>query len=163
MRGGCAISALHPVLRCMARAGFWGAALATLMLAPLPAMAVPKETALLRGLDKITARVTTFAAPVDEISRFGTLAIRVRHCERTPPEEAPEATAFLEIDEVKADEEPALLFTGWMFASSPGVNALEHPVYDVWVLDCHGDLPQAAAEETPLPESVLIPPSLDMP
>ena len=57
---------------------------------------------------------------------------------RTPPQEAPESAAFLEIDEAKQGEEPVALFTGWMFASSPGLNALEHPVYDVWVLECKG-------------------------
>ncbi|MEQ8603827.1 MAG: DUF2155 domain-containing protein [Marivibrio sp.] len=102
------------------------------------AAAVPRAIAVLQGLDKVTARVSTFEAPVGETVTFGALQIRVRHCDRTPPQEAPESAAFLEIDEVKQGEEPAALFTGWMFASSPGLNALEHPVYDVWVLQCKG-------------------------
>lgn len=100
------------------------------------AMAFETDTAVLQALDKVTARVSTFDAPVGEVVRFGALAIRVRHCDRTPPEESPEATGFIEIDELKTGEEPSVLFTGWMFASTPSVNAIEHPVYDVWLLDC---------------------------
>lgn len=91
---------------------------------------------MLRGLDKITARITTFDAPVDETVRFGTLEILARACEKRPPEEPPEVTVFLEIAEIKPGEPPTPLFTGWMFASSPAVSALEHPVYDVWAIDC---------------------------
>jgi hypothetical protein len=91
---------------------------------------------VLRGLDKITARITTFDAPIDEPVRFGTLEIVVRACDKRPPEEPPAVAAFLEIAEIKPDEQPTPLFTGWMFASSPAISALEHPVYDVWVIDC---------------------------
>ena len=91
---------------------------------------------MLRGLDKITARITTFDAPVDEPVSFGTLEIVARTCDKRPPEEPPEVAAFLEIADLKPGEQPAPLFTGWMFASSPAVSALEHPVYDVWVIDC---------------------------
>lgn len=91
---------------------------------------------MLRGLDKITARITTFDAPIEEPVRFGTLEILARTCEKRPPEEPPEVTVFLEIAEIKPGEPPTPLFTGWMFASSPAVSALEHPVYDVWAIDC---------------------------
>ncbi|MCR9220246.1 MAG: DUF2155 domain-containing protein [Alphaproteobacteria bacterium] len=130
-----------------ARGWLAAAALAVgLASAPASSEAVPREVALLQGLDKVTARVSTFEAPVGETVSFGALRIRVRHCDRTPPEEPPEAAAFLEIDEVKPAEEPVAVFTGWMFASSPGLNALEHPVYDVWVLDCAGaELPDSDA------------------
>lgn len=111
-----------------------------------PAMAEPKNTAILQGLDKVTARVTTFELPIEEPFDFGALRIRVRHCDRTPPQEAPEATAFIEIDEL-LPEGQRVLFTGWMFSSSPGLNAVEHAVYDVWVLDCvDRDL---SADQTP--------------
>lgn len=102
----------------------------------LPAAAEPKPVAVLQGLDKVTARVTTFRVEVGQPIDFGALRIRVRHCDRTPPEEEPEAAAFLEIDELRPGQEQKVLFTGWMFASSPGLNAVEHAVYDVWVLDC---------------------------
>ena len=93
--------------------------------------------ALLQGLDKTSARVSQFAAPVGSAVRFGTLSIRVRDCEKNPPEEPPESAAFIEIDEQRPGEQTAKrLFSGWMFASSPALSALEHPVYDVNLLDC---------------------------
>lgn len=101
-----------------------------------PVAADPKSIAVLQGLDKVTARVSTFEVPIDQPIDFGALRIRVRHCDRTPPEERPEAAAFIEIDELRPGQEQNVLFTGWMFASSPGLNAVEHAVYDVWLLDC---------------------------
>lgn len=100
------------------------------------AVADPTNTVVMQGLDKVTARVSTFEAPLDTPVGFGALRITVRHCDRTPPEEPPESAAFLEVDEVKRGQEPAAVFTGWMFASSPALSAMEHPVYDVWVLEC---------------------------
>jgi hypothetical protein len=97
---------------------------------------IAEPVAMLQGLDKITARVSKFEAPVGTRVRFGTLSIRVRDCEKNPPEEEPESAAFLEIDEVRPGEVNSRLFSGWMFASSPALSALEHPVYDVNVLDC---------------------------
>ena len=97
---------------------------------------IAEPVALLQGLDKITARVSKFEAPVGTPVRFGTLSIRVRDCEKNPPEEEPESAAFLEIDEVRPGEVNLRVFSGWMFASSPALSALEHPVYDVNVLDC---------------------------
>ncbi len=96
-----------------------------------------EKIAVLRGLDKITARVTTFEVPVGQTARFGTLRITLDACSKRPPEEPPETTAFLEIDEARPGEaRTTRLFAGWMFASSPALSALEHPVYDVWVIDC---------------------------
>ena len=86
--------------------------------------------------------------------RFGTLEIIVRTCQKTPPEEPPESAAFLEIRDAKPGEAAVVLFTGWMFASSPALSALEHPVYDVWVLDC-----LTAAEPEPEPTQDQAPPS----
>jgi hypothetical protein len=92
---------------------------------------------VLRGLDKITARVSTFTAPLDQEIEFGTLRITARACRKRPPEEPPEVAAFLEIAEERPGEDTRVdLFRGWMFASSPALSALEHPVYDVWVIDC---------------------------
>lgn len=96
----------------------------------------PYKAAVLRGVDKITGHVEMFDAAVDEAVRFGTLYVTVRSCQKTPPEETPEAAAFLEIDEVKADAATQRWYSGWMFASSPALSPLEHPVYDVWVVDC---------------------------
>jgi hypothetical protein len=101
-----------------------------------PAKAIPMDTVVLQGLDKITARVSTIDVPVGGTVAFGALQITARACDKHPPEETPEAAAFLEVVEVKPDEKPVLRFSGWMFASSPALSALEHPVYDLVVLDC---------------------------
>ena len=93
--------------------------------------------AVLQGLDKTTARVTKFEARLGQTVPFGTLRVTVKDCRRHPPEETPESAAYLEIDEIRPGQATAEhLFSGWMFASSPAVSALEHPVYDVWVLAC---------------------------
>ena len=111
-------------------------ALLAASLAPGLASADAMDAALLQGLDKVTARISTIVAPVGRPVRFGTLEIVARHCDKTPPEERPEAAAFLQISEVKQGEPTELLFSGWMFASSPALSALEHPIYDVVVVDC---------------------------
>lgn len=104
--------------------------------------AVPKDQIVtLRGVDKITARVTDIRAPMNKPLRFGSLEITPRTCSKRPPEETPEVTAFLEISDVKPDGEKKKLFSGWMFASTPAISALEHPVYDVWVIDCNAIAP----------------------
>ncbi len=92
--------------------------------------------ATLRILDKVTARVVTVDAVLDQPVSFGALRIVVRACRKAPPEERPESTAFLEINDARAGRPIEALFRGWMFASSPGLHALEHPIYDVWVIDC---------------------------
>ena len=119
-----------------------------LLLAGLAAPAAAAEVAVLQGLDKITARISTFEAPVDQIVRFGTFEIIARTCHKTPPEEPPERAAFLEITEVRPDSPSAPIFTGWMFASSPALSAVEHPVYDVWVIDCKSTSSSAASSDT---------------
>ncbi len=98
-----------------------------------------RPVVVLQGLDKVTARISTVTAPVGQTVSFGTLRISPRTCQEHPPTLAPESAAFLEIDDQPPDESPNRVFTGWMFASSPGLNALEHPVYDVWVLSCSSE------------------------
>jgi hypothetical protein len=98
----------------------------------------PSTRAVLQGLDKITGHVRTIEATIDKPVRFGTLDILVRTCRKRPPEEQPESAAYLQITETKPGEPAKSLFSGWMFASSPAVSALEDPVYDVWVIDCKG-------------------------
>ncbi len=108
-----------------------------LALHPAPtALALEGDSALLQGLDKVTARISSITAPLNEAVRFGTLEIIVHRCHKRPPEETPESAALLEIHDVKPGENRVLLFKGWMFASSPALSALEHPVYDIWVKDC---------------------------
>ena len=120
-------------------------ALATIALAAAGAVAsadaaemIQEPLAQMQGLDKITARVSQFDAPVGKTVRFGNLSIVVRDCRRNPPEERPENAAFVEIYEARPGEEKERLFSGWMFSSSPALSALEHAVYDVNLLACKG-------------------------
>ena len=92
--------------------------------------------AVLQALDKVTGRVRLIEAPIGAPVRFEALEITARACRKRPPEETPETVAFLEIDDARPGQPAHRVFTGWMFASSPAVSALEHPVYDVWVIDC---------------------------
>ena len=112
------------------------AGIAVAALASAPATAAPMNKVILQGLDKVTARVSTLEARVGEVMRFGTLEIIARSCDKRPPEEPPESAAYLDIWETRPGEPAISLFRGWMFASSPALSALEHPVYDIWVLDC---------------------------
>lgn len=132
------------------------AAAVQVRLADLPAVldrpatfedAVPDEKGVKRsiimgGLDKITARTVRFEAPVGTTVRYKKLLITPRTCYVRPPEETPETSVFVDITEPTPQGDGLQrLFSGWMFASSPGLNALEHPVYDVWVIGCHVEDP----------------------
>ena len=121
--------------------------------ATLAAEMIEQPTALLQGLDKTTARISKFEAPVGTEVQFGTLSILVRSCQRTPPEVTPENAAFLEIFETRPGEQKEKLFSGWMFSSSPALSALEHAVYDVNLLECKGAAPPPAAPVPPAPPS----------
>lgn len=107
----------------------------------------PEPIAVMQGLDKITARVSRFEAPVGKAVTFGTLSILVRDCQKSAPEERPENAAFIEIGETKPGEGKVQLFSGWMFSSSPALSALDHPVYDVNLLECKA----ARAAPPPIP------------
>ena len=109
-------------------------------------LAAPYDVAVLQGLDKVTARVSTIDAPVGRAIKFGALEIIARNCDKRPPEETPESAAFLDIWEVRPGEPATGIFRGWMFGSSPALNPLEHPVYDVWVLDCVNSNSDASRE-----------------
>lgn len=100
----------------------------------------PHRTVVMQGLDKVTARISRFELELDRPYDFGSLQLILRACWKTPPEEPPESAAFLEIDEVDPDSPRQRLFSGWMFASSPAISALEHGIYDVWVMECREPL-----------------------
>lgn len=154
------------------------AALATVAVSAAghAAATINQPIAELRGLDKITARTQPLEAKVGDKVQFGTLSITVRACRKAPPEDPPESAAFLEITDTPptkdAGKPPVTVFSGWMFASSPGVSALDHPVYDVWVVSCTDTSPAAVsasqevddnvpdASPLPLPEMKIIPPAL---
>ena len=132
-----------------------GLALSALALASGAAAAAtmtPRPVAVMQLLDKITARVSRFEAPVGRAVSFGTLSLVVRDCEKSAPEDRPENAAFVQIYENRPGEEQARLFSGWMFSSSPALSALEHPVYDVTLLDCkaaNGSPPEPAPGPAP--------------
>lgn len=113
--------------------------IALLSLAALPAVAqewVPKRIAELQALDKVTARVSVFRVTIGEPARFGSLTISALSCQARPADEVPDAAVWLEITEQRSEGPATSVFRGWMFASAPGVHMLEHPVYDIRVLDC---------------------------
>src|SRR5215212_1520469 len=98
---------------------------------------IPEPIAIMQGLEKITARVSRFEARVGQPVSFGRLSILVRDCQKSAPEDRPENAAFIEVGETKPGEGKAQqLFSGWMFSSSPALSALDHPVYDVNLLEC---------------------------
>jgi len=88
------------------------------------------------GLDKITGQIRTFDVLIDETVQFGALQLTPRVCYSRPPTEPPRTTTFVEVDEVTLDRKIQRIFTGWMFAGSPGLNAVDHPIYDVWLTNC---------------------------
>jgi hypothetical protein len=113
---------------------------AALLAGALPAFAdkIKHPTVVFAGLDKITGRIITFDVAVDETVQFGTLQITPRVCYTRPPTEAPQTTTFVEVEEIGANSEAKRIFSGWMFAASPGLHGVEHPVYDIWLNDCRG-------------------------
>lgn len=128
------------------------AVLALVALSAAPALADKYPVAVFSGLDKITARVASFDARVGEPVQFGSLEVLVRDCDKKPPEETPRTATYVEIRQLERHDDKsegeaaaphdddaeanAPIFKGWMFAENPGLNALEHPVYDIWLTDC---------------------------
>lgn len=98
----------------------------------------------LRALDKITGKASIVMAPLNQPVKFAGLIITARTCYSTPASETPETSAFLQIDDHRPDNSQARAFSGWMYASSPGLNALQHPLYDVWVISCMTNAPGQA-------------------
>ena len=111
-----------------------------------------KRVLIVRGLDKMTGKATTFRAPIGRPVQYATLTITARSCHSTPPLEAPETTAFLQITDTRPGEQAKPVFSGWMFASAPEINAMQHPLYDVWVIACRTNQP--GQEQTPVASNV---------
>ena len=105
---------------------------------PAQADKIKNPVAVFSGLDKITGRIISFEVSVDETVQFGALQMTPRVCYTRPPTESPNTTSFVEVDEVTLDNKYRRIFTGWMFASSPGLHGIEHAVYDIWLTDCKG-------------------------
>ena len=109
---------------------------ALLMVAPAAAETISNPIASFSGLDKITGRITNFDVYMDETVQFGALQITPRACYTRPPTETQRTSVFLEVDQVSLKGGTQRIFTGWMFADSPALNAIDHPVYDIWLVDC---------------------------
>jgi hypothetical protein len=113
-------------------------AAAPIAASPARADKIKHPTAVFEGLDKITGRIISFEAAIDETVQFGSLQITPRVCFTRPPTEAPRTDVFVEVDEITEKKTYDRLFAGWMFAASPGLHGIEHPVYDIWLTDCKG-------------------------
>ena len=131
--------------------------------APQPLSTAPGTVLMLRGLDKITGRPTDIAAPIGKEVHFATLTITARYCYSTPASETPETSAFLQIEDRRPDQGAKRVFSGWMYASSPGLNGMEHPLYDVWVINCSNGAPNTpvAAMSSAAPTKVGSPDATD--
>ena len=116
--------------------------------APPPAPPQGGTELMMRGLDKITGRPTNIPAPIGKPVHFATLTITARYCYSTPPSETPETAAFVQIEDHRPDQTARRVFSGWLYASSPGLNGVEHPLYDVWVISCNNAPPAAVAANT---------------
>ncbi|MBH0239994.1 DUF2155 domain-containing protein [Methylobrevis albus] len=116
---------------------------------PAAADRIANPVAVFTGLDKITGRIITFDVYIDETVQFGALRVTPRVCYTRSPTEAPQTDAFVEVDEITLEQKIQRIFTGWMYAASPGLNAIEHPVYDVWLKDCRqeSDVPPPSARD----------------
>jgi hypothetical protein len=131
------------------------------LFAALPAGLVEAETiknpiAVFAALDKVTGRISHLEVPIDQTVEFGALKVTPRVCDSRPPTEQPHTASFVEVDEIKLTGEEQRIFTGWMFAESPGLHAVEHPVFDVWLTSCktpEGAKPPESAENTPAEEA----------
>jgi hypothetical protein len=126
-----------------------GAACALVVLFAMPAAAqrIENSVAVFAALDKVTAKISRLEVPLNETRTFGALKVTPRVCFTRAPTEPPKTTTFVEIDETLLDGKEKRIFSGWMFADSPGLNAVEHPVFDVWLTDCRQ--PRGAAQRPP--------------
>jgi hypothetical protein len=119
------------------------------LLLPHPAAAqrVENAVAVFAALDKVTAKISRLEVPLNQTATFGSLKVTPRVCYSRAPTETPKTTTFVEVDEVLLDGKQKHVFAGWMFAESPGLSAVEHPVFDVWLTEC--SQPQRAAAPRP--------------
>ncbi|MFO1130767.1 MAG: DUF2155 domain-containing protein [Hyphomicrobiales bacterium] len=121
-----------------------------------PAMAerIANPIALFAGLDKITGVTTSFEIPIGQERRFGSVIVKPDVCYTRPVTEEPKTTSFVQIDQVEMDNSRKPIFSGWMFAESPGLSAMEHATYDVWLTGCRDpNAPPPAVETAPAPDT----------
>ena len=97
---------------------------------------IPMNMAKMQALDKVTGKMSVINVPVNGEVKFGSFSVVVRSCQATPPEETPENYAFVDVADTNREGETFNIFKGWMVSSSPSLNSVEHPIYDVWLLKC---------------------------
>ena len=134
---------------------FGAAALVALLALPASAATIANPIASFSGLDKITGRITNFDVYIDETVQFGALQITPRVCYTRPPTETQRTSVFLEVDQVSLKGGTQRIFTGWMFADSPALNAIDHPVYDIWLVDCKQTSDTPPPDKTTAPSSAV--------
>lgn len=105
-------------------------------LSPAAAERIENQVAVFAALDKVTARISKLEAPLGETVQFGALKVTARTCFSRPPTEQPKTSTYVDVEEIQLDGTQKQIFSGWMFAESPGLNAVEHPVFDVWLTEC---------------------------
>ncbi len=127
------------------------------VITALPVEKIPNPTAVFSGLDKITGRIITFDVAVNETVQFGALQVTPRVCYTRPPNETPNTDGFVEVDEITLQGETKRIFAGWMFAASPGLHGVEHPIYDVWLVDCKKDAVAAGTTPSNAPAAAATP------
>lgn len=145
------LPALHATFRRGARLLSAALLLAGLIVTPAVAETIANPVAAFSGLDKITGRITKFDVYIDETVQFGALQITPRVCYTRPPTETQRTSVFLEVDQVSLNGQITRIFTGWMFADSPALNAIDHAVYDIWLDDCK------QSTDVPPPETLAAP------
>jgi hypothetical protein len=116
---------------------------------PAAAQRIENSVAVFAALDKVTAKISRLEVPLNQTATFGALKVTPRACYSRGPTEAPKTTTFVEVDEMLRGGKEKRIFSGWMFAESPGLNALEHPVFDVWLTDCSHPQHVSAGPRTP--------------
>lgn len=128
--------------------------------APVLADAIKNQIAVFAALDKVTGRISHLEIPINQTVEFGALKVTPRVCDTSPPTETPHTASFVEVDETKLTGEVERIFTGWMFAESPGLHAVEHPVFDVWLTSCKtpsAPASSASNQNAPAPDTAPAP------
>ena len=121
------------------------------VVTPAHAQRIENQIAVFAALDKVTARISRLEIKLGDTARFGALKISPQRCFTRPPDVLPKTTTFVEVRELQLDKSEKKIFSGWMFAESPGLNAVEHPVYDVWLTECLSPKTVAASRQLPVP------------
>jgi len=130
------------------------AALLSAGVGPARADKISNAVAVFAALDKVTGRVSPLEIKMGQTATFGALKVTARACYTRPATETPQTAAFIEVEELLLDGSARRIFTGWTFAESPGLHAVEHPTFDVWLTNCKmplADIPSGRRPNSPRP------------